>query len=285
MIYKKLLLILIFISSVVAFDKININKKTVANANVVLLTVTKKDISNIKLTFKKLNLNFLKNKFKENQYYALVPISYYESFKNKKIIISFIKNKKRHFKGITFKVIEGDYKKETLKVAKGKIELSKENKKRTNIEYKEAMKIYTNISKDILWTKDFIEPIKSVTTSPFGTKRVFNNQLKSYHSGLDYKAKTGEKIFAINEGIVKLVKNRFYAGGSVVIDHGHGVFSSYFHLSKFKVKVGEKVSQGQLIGLSGSSGRVTGPHLHFAIKIHGVTVDPIKTISILNNLN
>ncbi|MDQ7067213.1 MAG: M23 family metallopeptidase [Sulfurimonas sp.] len=81
---------------------------------------------------------------------------------------------------------------------------------------------------------------------------------------------------------VALVKNRFYSGGTVLLDHGEGIYTCYFHMSAFKVKEGEMVKQGEVLGLSGQSGRVTGPHLHFSARINGVQVDPLQLISLLN---
>ncbi len=285
MIYKYLLAFLLSCSSLYSSDiKINISSKYVKNAQSILLLINDKNILNAKLSFKTLNINFYKNPFKKDQLYALVPISYYTSYKKHKIIISYIKNNNKHFKGISFNVIKGKYKSEIIKVAKSKVSLNVKDKKRTQKEYIEAVKIYKQSSSKILWTKDFIKPITSKVTSPFGTKRVYNKKIKSYHSGIDYKAKVGENIYASNDGIVKLVKNRFYAGGSIIIDHGQGLYSCYFHLSKFYVKKNQKVKRGNIIALSGSSGRVTGPHLHFTMKLHGITVDPLQLINILNAL-
>ncbi len=289
MIYKYLLALFLFSSLLYSSNvKVDISSKYIVNAQSLLLVINDKNISNAKLSLnvvkRKLNINFYKNPFKKNQLYALVPISYYTSYKKHKIIISYIKNNKKYFKGISFNVIKGKYKSEIIKVAKSKVSLNAKDKKRTQKEYREAVKIYKKISSKILWTKEFIQPIISKVTSPFGIKRVYNKQIKSYHSGVDYRASVGENIYATNAGIVKLVKNRFYAGGSVIIDHGQGLYSCYFHLSKFYVKKDQKVKQGDVIALSGSSGRITGPHLHFTIKLHGVTVDPNQLIDILNTL-
>ena len=109
--------------------------------------------------------------------------------------------------------------------------------------------------------------------------------LRSYHSGTDFKAPTGTPIYSVNDGIVKLSSDRYYAGNSVIIDHGHGVYSCYYHLSRLDVKVGQKVKQGEQLGLSGATGRVTGPHLHFSVRVHGVQVDPLQILEVLNTLN
>ncbi|MBT0606146.1 M23 family metallopeptidase, partial [Campylobacter lari] len=140
---------------------------------------------------------------------------------------------------------------------------------------------YTNMA---FFEGNFTYPLESKITSDFGKARLFNDTLKSYHSGTDFRAASGTKIYASNDGIVRIASNRYYAGNSVVIDHGYGIYSQYYHLSKLNVKIGQKVKKGELIGLSGASGRVTGPHLHFGILVNGVQVDPLDFIAKFNAL-
>ncbi|RAX52964.1 hypothetical protein CCY98_03165 [Helicobacter sp. 11-8110] len=124
--------------------------------------------------------------------------------------------------------------------------------------------------------------MKSKITSEFGNARVFNQEVKSYHSGTDFRAAIGTPIYASNSGKVVIAKDRFLAGKSVVIDHGEGIFSMYYHCSEIKVKEGTRVKQGELIALSGNTGRVSGPHLHFGILVRGAQVDPIDFIAKIN---
>ncbi len=106
--------------------------------------------------------------------------------------------------------------------------------------------------------------------------------LKSYHGGTDFRAAVGVPVIAANDGKVVLVQDRFYSGQSVIIDHGHGVYTCYFHMSKFHVQELQDVKKGEVIGLSGSSGRVSGPHLHFGVRIGGEQVDPLHFIALAN---
>jgi len=145
------------------------------------------------------------------------------------------------------------------------------------------MKIYHTVTNKSYLHSDFIFPMQSKITSAFGTARVYNGSLKGYHSGTDFRAKMGTPIVASNDGKVVLVKKRFYSGGTVIIDHGEGIYTCYFHMSQFKVKAKQLVKRGELLGLSGKSGRVTGPHLHFSARIDGVQVDPLQLITLLNN--
>lgn len=284
--YLKFILILFLISqSIYAKNDFIIHNKKIINAQSILITIKDKNINNIKLSLGKFNLNFFENPFKKDSYYALLPISYYAEIKKQKIIISYYKNEKKYFTSLNINIHEGKYKKEIIKVSLKKVSLNNKNNIRASKEYTEATLIYKKISKKLLWKKDFIKPLQSKITSDFGNKRIYNNILKSYHSGIDLKAKKNTKILASNSGVIVISKNRFYAGNSIVIDHGHGVYTGYYHLNKLLKKVGEKVKRGELIGLSGSTGRVTGPHLHFSAKVNGITVNAFQLISILNTLN
>lgn len=110
-------------------------------------------------------------------------------------------------------------------------------------------------------------PIQSRITSPFGVRRTFNGKLKSRHYGLDLDGRIGDPVRAALPGRVVMSAMRFYSGGTVVLDHGVGLFTLYFHLSKRRVKVGQVVDEGRRIGDVGRSGRVTGPHLHLAVVV------------------
>jgi murein DD-endopeptidase MepM/ murein hydrolase activator NlpD len=126
--------------------------------------------------------------------------------------------------------------------------------------------------------------MESNITSEYGSARTYNGTLKSYHGGVDFRARTPLSILAANDGIVVLAKERYYAGGTVIIDHGEGLYSCYFHLSRFDVNVGDQVKQGQSIGLTGATGRITGPHLHFGIMAHAHQTDPLYLIEQINML-
>lgn len=279
-----LLITLILSIQLLANVKLINHTKTLTNAQTALLELVGKNITNAKLTLENYNLDFYKNEFKENSHIAFIPISYYEKLGKKRVIISYYQDGNKHFKATSFKVIDGKYKSETLNVQPSKIKLNDEDKKRVNLEYQEAMLIYKTKTTAKLWNEDFIMPMNSPITSDFGTKRVYNGELRSYHSGIDFKADIGTPIYASNDGIVKIAKDRFYAGNSVIINHGLGIYTCYFHLDKIVVKKNQKVKRGELLGYSGSTGRVTGPHLHFATKVDGTTVEPRNLITLLNSL-
>lgn len=131
-----------------------------------------------------------------------------------------------------------------------------------------------------LWRGPFVAPVQEPVTEQFGVRRIFNGELKSEHQGLDYHAPRGTRVVAANSGTVILARRLFYEGNCVVVDHGEGLMTLYMHLSKFKVKKGQRVRRGQLLGLSGATGRATGPHLHLAVRWEGVYLDPAKLLKL-----
>lgn len=125
-----------------------------------------------------------------------------------------------------------------------------------------------------LWTLPMQRPVPGEVSSLFGLRRVFNGEPRAPHRGLDLRGEAGEPVTACAAGRVVLAENHYFAGNSVYIDHGMGVVSMYFHLSAINVAPGQMVAQGQVIGKVGSTGRVTGPHLHFGMAVLGDMVDP-----------
>jgi len=130
-----------------------------------------------------------------------------------------------------------------------------------------------------LWTLPFLRPRPSRVTSLFGSGRVFNGRVSSSHLGIDYRGSVGEPIFAANRGVVALVAEFFLAGNVVYVDHGNGLVTGYFHMSQPLVAAGDTVERGQEIGLVGSTGRVTGPHLHWSARFGALTIDPADLLA------
>ena len=130
------------------------------------------------------------------------------------------------------------------------------------------------------WSGSFRPPIQSTVSEGFGTRRTFNGKLASIHRGLDYHAAPGTPVMAANSGEVVLARELFYEGNCVIIDHGLGFMTLYMHLSRLEVSEGQRVEQGQQIGLSGSTGRATGPHLHVAVRWQGAYLDPAQLWSL-----
>jgi murein DD-endopeptidase MepM/ murein hydrolase activator NlpD len=132
-----------------------------------------------------------------------------------------------------------------------------------------------------LWEGPFVAPVPDAANSSFGTRSVYNGQARSPHSGTDFLSPAGRPIKAPNAGRVVLAGPLYFTGGTVVIDHGLGVLSLFAHLSVISVKEGDSVKTGDAIGEVGATGRVTGPHLHWAMRIGGARVDPLSLLAAL----
>lgn len=185
---------------------------------------------------------------------------------------------------VPLRIIEGSYKKESLQVAPQHVKPSPKSLQRIKAEKKEIRNIYASSSNTRLWYGNFIKPLTSDITSVFGTQRLFNGELQSYHRGTDLRAKTGTPVYASNSGIVRLAKNLFYSGNIVIVDHGKGIFTNYAHLSKIQVSAGRHIARGEQIGLSGATGRISGPHLHWGVKVNGAYVDPMQFMVVISDL-
>jgi len=129
-----------------------------------------------------------------------------------------------------------------------------------------------------LWQAAFVRPCAGAVTSVFGVARVFNEVLRSRHWGVDFRARWGAPVHATNRGVVALVADLYYSGTTVLIDHGAGLVTGYFHLSRVLVSPGDTVDLGQAIGRVGATGRVTKPHLHWFAAYGEITFDPLDLI-------
>ncbi len=166
-----------------------------------------------------------------------------------------------------------------LEVAPKYVELGADNQARAARERLEINKIYARITPEALWHEPFAAPIPGTTDGRnFGHRRVFNDQPRAPHSGADLTAASGTKIRAMNRGRVVLAKELFYSGNAVFIDHGLGIYSVYLHLSEIRARPGEIIGKGQVLGLAGATGRVTGPHLHWGVRAQGARVDPFSLL-------
>jgi murein DD-endopeptidase MepM/ murein hydrolase activator NlpD len=134
---------------------------------------------------------------------------------------------------------------------------------------------------DRLWAFDAARPVEGVAVSGFGVRTILNGRAGGPHNGLDLAAVTGTPIFAPTGGIVVYAREFYYTGNTVVLDHGQGLYSTLAHLSAIDVHEGDRVSKGALVGKVGATGRVTGAHLHWGVRLHGARVDPLSLIDSL----
>jgi murein DD-endopeptidase MepM/ murein hydrolase activator NlpD len=142
-------------------------------------------------------------------------------------------------------------------------------------ESQQIKKEYLNrVTPDREWSGTFTAPADAAISDVFGSERIFNGKTSSPHLGLDFRVPSGTPVEAMNDGTVLLARPLYFEGNLVVLDHGQGLLTLYLHLSEFKVKEGDQVKRGQVIALSGGTGRATGPHLHAAVRWQGTYLDP-----------
>ncbi len=138
-------------------------------------------------------------------------------------------------------------------------------------------KFKEELSADRYWKEPFETPVPGCVTSPFGSTRLHNGKLTGdFHAGVDQRGAMGTPIHPITSGIVRIVQKWNLRGGTVAIDHGEGVQSIYLHMSRFKAEVGDKVTPDDVIGYIGSTGRSTGPHVHWTMYVNRVAVNPAQ---------
>jgi murein DD-endopeptidase MepM/ murein hydrolase activator NlpD len=136
----------------------------------------------------------------------------------------------------------------------------------------------SRVTPDREWSGPFTTPAEAPISDVFGSVRIFNGKTSSPHLGLDFRVPTGTPVEAMNDGTVLLARPLYFEGNFIVLDHGQGLLTLYLHLSEFKVKEGDQIKRGQVIGLSGGTGRATGPHLHAAVRWQGTYLDPASLI-------
>jgi murein DD-endopeptidase MepM/ murein hydrolase activator NlpD len=170
-----------------------------------------------------------------------------------------------------------EYPSQSLKVPPRQVDLSPEDRARADSEGKIQREAYASFSAEPPRTLRFKRPVGRLS-SPFGFRRIFNDQPRNPHSGTDFAAPTGTPVLAVLDGTVVVTGDFFFNGQTVIVDHGQGMLTMSCHLSKIRVKEGQKVRAGERIGDVGSTGRSTGPHLHLSVSLNRVMVDPMLFI-------
>jgi len=172
------------------------------------------------------------------------------------------------------------YRTASLTVAPKFVEPGPEALQQIEAESRLKAKVFAASAPEPLWTDRFRPPVNAAPTDSFGTRRMFNGKLASIHKGMDYRAAMGTAVRAGNSGVVVLARPLYYEGNCVIIDHGLGFFTLSMHLSRIDVHEGQHVAAGDQLGLSGATGRVTGPHLHWAVRWQDAYLDPAKLLKL-----
>jgi murein DD-endopeptidase MepM/ murein hydrolase activator NlpD len=170
----------------------------------------------------------------------------------------------------------GEFEVQRLTVPPGMVDFTEETYQRYLAERKELKRVFNQIRHERLWRNSFVKPVEGPITSTFGLRRVFNDKARNPHSGVDIAASEGTPVGSCNDGIVVFAQELYLEGKTIIIDHGFGLYSIYMHLSAMQAREGDTVHVGEVVGLVGATGRVTGPHLHWGIKLLGAKVDPFS---------
>lgn len=187
-------------------------------------------------------------------------------------------------KMVPVQVLSKDYGVRRLTLPDRMVRLSKEDLLRVKRESRIINELWNMPPTPPMWSGGFELPLNGKIIGSFGRKSIINGLQRSPHSGVDIRAPLGTPVKASNSGKVALCGDFFFSGKSIIIDHGMWIYSMYFHLSRILVREGEEVKKGQIIGYSGATGRATGPHLHFGVRVNGSRVDPLLFIEITKNI-
>ena len=265
---------------------ITLSGDKIVNGGTLLLEIDTRNfttpVTDLRIRFQEATFPAYEHPFKpQGFYFGLVGIPLRSEPGQTILTLEWAEADGRHTQTVPFCIVAASYRIDKLTVDSRKVNLNKKDLTRVTREKQEIKRIYANGSGARLWHGRFRLPVKSDVTSPFGNKRMFNGQLKSFHNGVDFRAQVGKPVYASNKGIVRLAKNLFFSGNIVMIDHGTGVFTNYAHLSKIDVIPDQHIEKGQQIGLSGATGRVNGPHLHWGIKVTDTYVDPLQFVDVI----
>ncbi|MEK7761830.1 MAG: M23 family metallopeptidase [Nitrospirota bacterium] len=177
-------------------------------------------------------------------------------------------------------VVKEKFRVEHLKLPKEKVDLDEKALARWKAEQEQVKVALADDSRLKLWQGGFLEPVGGKRTGIFGSVRIMNGQARNPHNGEDIGAPMGTDVLATNDGVVRLTVDHIFSGKGVYVDHGLGFYSMYFHLSEVSVKEGDLVKAGQVVGKVGATGRATGPHLHWGVKLNGARVNPYALLDL-----
>jgi murein DD-endopeptidase MepM/ murein hydrolase activator NlpD len=179
---------------------------------------------------------------------------------------------------LSLRVLSKDFPVRRLRVAPGFVNPSPEELDRIASELKTTEGIF-HATTPRKWSGAFLLPVAGTPTSNFGTRSYYNGQRRSPHAGVDFVGEPGIPVHSANHGVVVLAEPLYFTGNTVIVDYGGGLYSLFAHLSELDVKRGQTVAPDTVVGLIGATGRVTGPHLHWSVRLQGARVDPLSLVA------
>jgi hypothetical protein len=179
------------------------------------------------------------------------------------------------------RILDAHFPVQRLTLPRSFVELDAATLARIQREQAILSRLWETVTPERRWQGPFRMPLESPTPpNGFGVRRVINGEPRAPHTGVDFPAPAGTPVLATNAGSVALVAEQFFSGRTVILDHGLGLYSMYFHLQESLVREGQSVAAGEAIGRVGSTGRATGPHLHWGARLNGARVDPDALVTL-----
>lgn len=263
-------ILLLLCNNVYAFQ-IQLSYETVKPGDVFTISINTEHVPTVQFN----NTYIPLKRISENKYIGLITINLDTNPGSYPIMVASNNDKKT----ININVEKYTFKVTHLTLPHQKVFPSKKDLIRAEKEAAILSDIFKKITPP-LWEGKFLKPLNNNISTEFGVKRIMNKEKVSFHKGIDIRGKSGEKVQATNRGRVVLADNLFFGGNTVILDHGQGIYSVYMHLSQINVTKGEIIKKGQLVGLVGATGRATGPHLHFGIKVAGIDANPVSLFNL-----
>lgn len=180
------------------------------------------------------------------------------------------------------KVIEAFFGVQRLTLPPEMVDLDPQSLKRAKEEARKMRALWVTGSGNRWWDGDFLFPVEGGISSVFGVSRILNGQRRARHNGIDIKSPGGKEVLCPNSGRVAMVDELFFGGKTAVIDHGQGLYSFFMHLDRVVVRVNQGIQKGDVLGTVGATGRATGPHLHWGVRLNGARVDPLSLMEATN---
>ena len=216
--------------------------------------------------------------FKEQVYAGLLGLDMQDRPGRHELTIEVVYPQRTERRSLSVLVMKEEYPVQRLTLPSQMVDLDRKTLARVETESNAVHRAFAGFVPHPLWKGRFREPVHGEISGRFGSRRVINGQPRKPHSGEDIAAPEGTPVLAMNDGMVRLTADHFFSGKGVIVDHGLGLFSMYFHLSSVDVEQDQVVKKGQVIGKVGSTGRATGPHLHWGVRLNGSRVDPYSLL-------